>query len=60
MSILEKLADPFTKRENERLAAQAQNAQAQLDYVYMMAGIEPLDEGEEGTDGEADADADAE
>ena len=55
MSIMEKIADPFTRRENERLSAQAQNAQAQLDYVYMMAGIEPLDDGEEGENGEDDA-----
>ena len=58
MPILRKIADPFLKRENERLAAQAQNAQAQLDYVYMMAGIEPLEEAEEAEgDGEIDADA---
>lgn len=59
MSILGKIADPFTKRENERLAAQAQNAQAQLDYVYMMAGIEPLD-GEEEVEGDGGIDEDAE
>lgn len=47
MGIFEKIADPFTRRENERLAAQAQDAQAQLDYVYMMAGIEPLNDGKE-------------
>lgn len=59
MSILGKIADPFTKRENERLAAQAQNAQAQLDYVYMMAGIEPLESGEE-AEGDGGIDEDAE
>lgn len=59
MSILGKIADPFTKRENERLAAQAQNAQAQLDYVYMMAGIEPLESGEE-AEGVGGIDEDAE
>lgn len=59
MSILGKIADPFAKRENERLAAQAQNAQAQLDYVYMMAGIEPLDGGEE-VEGAGRIDEDAE
>ena len=59
MPILGKIADPFLKRENERLAAQAQNAQAQLDYVYMMAGIEPL-EGAEEAEGDGEIDADAE
>ena len=59
MPILGKIADPFLKRENERLSAQAQNAQAQLDYVYMMAGIEPLDGGEE-VEGDGGTDADAE
>lgn len=42
--IVQKIADPFTKRENERLTAQAEDAQAQLDYMYMMTGVEPLDE----------------
>ena len=48
-----KIADPFTKRENERLTAQAQDAQAQLDYMYMMTGVEPLDDEEGAEDGEA-------
>ena len=56
MPILRKIADPFFKRESERLAAQAQNAQAQLDYVYMMAGIEPLEEAE-GAEGDGEIDA---
>lgn len=43
-NIVQKIADPFTKRENERLTAQAEDAQAQLDYMYMMTGVEPLDE----------------
>ncbi len=46
MSIFEAVAAPFLKRENERLAAQAESAQAQLDYVYMMSGIEPLEDEE--------------
>lgn len=42
--MFQKIADPYTKRENERLVAQAEAAQAQLDYMYMMTGVEPLDE----------------
>ena len=30
-------------RENERLAAQAEGAQAQLDYICMMVGVSPLE-----------------
>ncbi len=52
MSIFEAVAAPFLKRENERLAAQAESAQAQLDYVYMMSGIEPLEDEEVEDDGE--------
>ena len=49
--LIRRLADPFIVRENERLKAQLDDKQAQLDYVYMMSGIEPLDdEDEEVTD----------
>lgn len=47
MSIIRNILDPFLKRENERLSAQAEDAQAQLDYMYMMTGVEPLDEEDE-------------
>ena len=38
-----RMTDIYLTRENERLAAQAEGAQAQLDYICMMAGIEPLE-----------------
>lgn len=50
-----KVADPFTKRDNERLTAQAEDAQAQLDYMYLMTGVDPLDGDEEAEDGEEQA-----
>ena len=45
--LIRRLADPFIVRENERLKAQLEDKQAQLDYVYMMSGIEPLDDEDE-------------
>jgi hypothetical protein len=42
-----RIPDPYLTRENERLRAQLEDKQAQLDYVYMMSGIEPLEEDEE-------------
>ena len=54
MSIIKSVLNPFLKRENERLSAQIEDAQAQLDYIYMMTNVEPLDEeGEEVEDGGA-------
>ena len=45
--IIRRLADPFLIRENERLKSELEDKQAQLDYVYMMSGIEPLDDEDE-------------
>ena len=42
-----RLADPFLLREKERLQAQLEDKQAQLDYLYMMSGIEPIDNEDE-------------
>ncbi len=55
MGILSRLKDPFARRENERLGAELAEARAELDYVYLAAGIDPLEEDEEEakTDGEA-------
>lgn len=53
----ERVPDPWLRRAEERLAAQAQDAQAQLDYICMMAGIDPLaeDGGEVSADGDEHA-----
>lgn len=45
--IIRRLADPFLIRDNERLKSELENKQAQLDYVYMMSGTEPLDDEDE-------------
>lgn len=45
--IIRRLADPFLIRENERLKSELEDKQAQLDYVYMMSDIEPLNPEEE-------------
>ena len=42
--LITRLAEPFLTRKNERLEAQLEDTQAQLDYVYMMSGIEPIEE----------------
>jgi hypothetical protein len=52
-----RLADPFLLRENERLQAQLEDKQAQLDYLYMMSGIEPIDNEDEVEDQEVIEDA---
>lgn len=47
MSVVKHIADPYMLRENERLASQAQSTQAQLDYLYMVSGVEPMEAGDE-------------
>ena len=53
--------DIYLMRENERLAAQAEGAQAQLDYICMMVGVSPLecDETGEGAEHGGAGDEDA-
>ena len=52
-----RLADPFLLRENEQLQAQLEDKQAQLDYLYMMSGIEPIDNEDEAEEHEVIEDA---
>lgn len=48
--LVRKISDPFLVRENERLKAELEDKQAQIDYLYMMSGIEPIEEETEGVD----------
>lgn len=48
MNIIEKVKDPFAKRELERLSAEMIRQSALTDYIAMMADVEiPMDEVQE-------------
>ncbi len=48
MGIVEKVKDPYEKRELERLSAELAKQAALTDYIAMMADVEiPMEEAEE-------------
>lgn len=51
--VVNRVDDLAAQRERENAAAKAESAAAAIDYLYLMTGVDPIDEGGEVDDGDA-------